>query len=238
VFWKIAFKNNVLIGLRTKSLFGWCFAHFCSNVFIYYFIILRIIIFLQSTPTSTTATDKHSHRQPLLATIHQQNQQSQQHTHWQPHLDPLQDPPQINKTQPQLQQNPTISHHRPTNLHREREGSVPSRAALGERERSASDRRSPAPPRSLLRSPGTTAKLHHREERSEAHVNPSNPTERHIRWDRERDRHHELCRWERGKGKWELSSDERERKYIFFIKQYHWVQNTKNENIKKMFSKY
>ena len=131
-------------------------------MFIYYFIIIIIIILL-STPTSTTATDKHSHRQPQLATIHQQNQQSQQHTHRQPHLDPQQDPPQTNKTQPQLQQNPTIGHHIPTNLHRKREGSVPSWATLGERERSASDQRSPAPPRSLLRSPVTTAKLIARE---------------------------------------------------------------------------
>jgi hypothetical protein len=108
----------------------------------YYFIII-IIFFLLSTPTRP---------QPPASTA---SHHSQQHNYRQPHLNPLQDPPQTNKTQPPATTDQQIS----TARERNRSHSEPRWA----RERSASDRRSLAPPRSLLRSPRTTAKLIARE---------------------------------------------------------------------------
>ena len=61
----------------------------------------------------------HSHRQAQLATIHSNTTTGNYIlTHYKTHYKPT-------KYQPQLQQNPTTGHHRPTNLHHEREELVP-----------------------------------------------------------------------------------------------------------------
>ena len=149
MFWKIAFKNNTLIGLRTKSLFGWCFAHFCNNVFIYYFIII-IIIYYQHQPQpqpSTTTASHHSPTKPTVTATHPPATTSwptarptDNHilTHCKTHHKPAKPNLDFNKTPPLAttdQQNSTA---------RERDRS--HRKPCWARERSASDWRSPAPP--------------------------------------------------------------------------------------------
>jgi hypothetical protein len=114
----------------------------------HYFII--IIIILLSTPTrpqppASTAShhsQQHNHRNHIL-------------THCKTHHKPTKPNHNFNKTPPPATTDQQIS----TTRERNRSYSEPRWV----RERSVSNRRNPAPPRSLLRSPRTTAKLHHRE---------------------------------------------------------------------------
>ena len=140
--------------MRTKILFGRYFPHYleyCFHVLFYYYYFFTI------NTNSTTATGKHSHQQAQLATIHS-NTTTGNHilTHCKTHHKPTKLNHNFNKNPPLATTDQQISTARESNWSL----SEPRRA----RERSASNRQSPAPPRSLLR------------ERSEAHVTTANPT--------------------------------------------------------------
>ena len=120
----------------------------------------------------------HSHRQAQLATIHS-NTTTGNHilTHCKTHHKPTKPnhrPPQTNKSPPRERGIGPIASH----VGRERD-----RPQIGKAQHHHEAYcEAHAPPRNLLR------------ERSEAHVTTANPTERHIKRDREIDRRHELRR--------------------------------------------